>query len=125
MKNISIVRNCHFKEETPTPCHETIQESHYIYFPNKTTVSVICRGFQPQIVSTEGLYLVPDQSELHSPTLTTLANRKKTIVLNRENVLLDITMKFPDRAPPLKIRKINKKRLVTQVSKTHTGTISI
>ncbi len=32
-------------------------------------------------------------------------------------------MKFPDRAPPLKIRKINKKRLVMEVSKTHTGTM--
>ncbi len=32
-------------------------------------------------------------------------------------------MKFPDRAPSLKIRKINKKSLVTQVSKTHTGTM--
>ncbi len=121
VKNISIVRNCHFKEETPTPRHETIQESHYLYFPNKTIVSVICPGFQTQIASVEGLYRVSDQCELHSPTLTTVANRKKTIVLNRENVLQDITMKFPDRAPPLKIRKINKKRLVMQVSKTHTG----
>ncbi len=45
VKNISIVRNCHFKEETPTPHNETVQESHYLYFPNKTTVSVICPGF--------------------------------------------------------------------------------
>ncbi len=121
MKNVPIVRNCHFKEENPIPRHETVQGSHYLYFPNKTTVSVVCPALQPQIASIDGLYRVPDQRELHSSAFTTVSNRKKNIVLTKENVLQDISLKFSDRIPPLKIRKINKKRLVTQVSQTHTG----
>ncbi len=74
VKNVSIVQNCHFKEENPTPRHETVQDSHYLYFPNKTTVSVVCPALQPKIASIEGLYRVPDQCELHSPTFTTIAN---------------------------------------------------
>ncbi len=119
VKNISIVQNCHFKEETPAPCHETVQDSHYLYFPNKTTVSVVCPALQPQIASIEGLYRVPDQCELHSPTLTTVANRKKTIVLTKENVLQDVSLKFSDRIPHLKIRKGSKKRVVTQALQQH------
>ncbi len=30
VKNISIVHNCHFKEENPTPHHETVQDSHSV-----------------------------------------------------------------------------------------------
>ncbi len=121
VKNISIVQNCHFKEEIPTPRHETLQDSHYFYFPNKTTVSVLCPELQPQIAAIEGLYRVPDQCELHSPTLTTVANRKRTIVLAQQHVLQDITLKFSDRTPPLKIRKLSRNRVVTQVSDTQTN----
>ncbi len=42
VKNISVFQNCNFKEVEPAPKHETVQEAHYIYFPNKTTVSAIC-----------------------------------------------------------------------------------
>ncbi len=121
VKNLSIVQNCHFKEEHPTPRHHTLQDSHYFYFPNKTTVSVVCPELQPQIAAIEGLYRVPDQCELHSPTLTTVANRKRTIILTQQHVLQDITVKFSERTPPLKIRKLKPKRLVPQVSDTQTS----
>ncbi len=120
-ENVSIARNCHFKEVTPIPRHETVQDSRYLYFPNITTVSVVCPALQPLIASIEGLYRVPDQCELHSSTFTTVTNRRKIIVLTKETILQNISLKFSDRTPPLKIRKINKKRLVTQVSETHTG----
>ncbi len=90
VKNVSIVRNCHFKEENPIPRHETVQGSHYLYFPNKTTVSVVCPGLQPQIASIDGLYGVTDQCELLSSTFTTITNRKKTVILTKENVLQEI-----------------------------------
>ncbi len=86
VKNMFIVHNCNFKEENPTPRHETVQDSHYLYFPNKTTVSVVCPALQPQIASVESLYRVPDQCEFHSPTFTTVENRRKTTVLTKENV---------------------------------------
>ncbi len=123
MKNVSIARNCQFKEVTPIPSHETLQDSHYLCFPNITTVPVVCPALQPQIASIEGLYRVPGQCELHSSTFTTEANRRKSTVLTKETVLQNISLKFFDRTSPLKIRKINKKRLVTQVSETHTGII--
>ncbi len=71
--NISIVENCHFIEVIPTSKHGTLQEAHYIYFPNKTTVSIICPGLSPRIASVEGLHSVPDQCELQSSILTTIA----------------------------------------------------
>ncbi len=124
MKNVSIARNCQFKKVTPIPRHETVQDSHYLYFPNITTVSIVCPALQPQIASIEGFYRVPDQCELHSSTFTTVANKRKTIVLTKESVLQNISLKFSDRTPPLKIRNINsKKTLVTHVSETHTGLI--
>ncbi len=43
VKNISIAYNCHFKEVIPKPKHETVQEAHYICFPNKTTVFVYAK----------------------------------------------------------------------------------
>ncbi len=112
VKNLSIPSNCHFKEEDPTPRHETVQESHYFYFPNKTTVSIVCPNLQPHIASIENLYRVPSQCELHSPTLTTVANMKHIITLTRENILQNITVTFSARAPQLKIRKINRRKIV-------------
>ena len=48
VKNLSISSNCHFKEEDPIPRHETVQESHYFYFPNRTTVSIVCPNIKPK-----------------------------------------------------------------------------
>ena len=64
VKNLSVSSNCHFKEVVTNPRHETVQESHYFYFPNRTTVSIVCPNLQPQVASLEGLYRVPDQCEL-------------------------------------------------------------
>ncbi len=75
VKNVSIFQNCHFKEVEPV--HETVQEAHYIYFPNKTTVSVICPGLSTNVALVDGLYSAPDQCELHSSTITTVVNRRK------------------------------------------------
>ena len=42
MKNISILARCHFKEiHDPSPRHETVQNFYYLYFPNKTAVSIL------------------------------------------------------------------------------------
>ncbi len=38
VNNVSIARNCQFKEVTPIPRHETVQDSYYLYFPNIATV---------------------------------------------------------------------------------------
>ncbi len=108
VKNISIPENCHFKEIIPTPKHETVQEAHYIYFPNRTTISVICPNLSPKIASVEGLHSVPDQCELHSSTLTTIANRKKTVEITRDMMIIDIDIRLPKTEPSLKIRRIKK-----------------
>ncbi len=64
VKNVSIFQNCHFKEVEPAPKHETVQEAHYIYFPNKTTVSVICSGLGTKVASVDGyIYSSPQASE--------------------------------------------------------------
>ncbi len=77
VKNVSIFQNCHIKEVEPALKHETVQEAHYINFPNKTTISVICPGLSTKVASVDGLYSIPDQCELHSSTITTVANRRK------------------------------------------------
>ena len=92
-------------------------------FQTRQLYPLFCPSFQPQIASIEGLYRVSDHCELHSPTLTTVANRKKTIVLTKENVLQDTSLRFSDRTPLLKIRKGHKKRVVTQVSHAHSSTL--
>ncbi len=114
VKNVSILQNCHFKEVEPAPKHETVQEAHYIYFPNKTTVSVICPGLRAKLASVDGLYSVPDQCELHSSAITTAANRRKTVNIARDMMLLDIDVKLPERSPTLKISRIPKQTLSTQ-----------
>ena len=121
VKNLSVSSNCHFKEVVTNPRHETVQESHYFYFPNRTTVSIVCPNLQPQVASLEGLYRVPDQCELYSPSLTTVANRKKKVVLNKEHILQDISLTFSARTPQLKIRRVNKNRSITHVQQTHTN----
>lgn len=123
VKNLSISSNCHFKEEIPTPRHETVQESHYFYFPNKTTVSIVCPNLQPQIASIEGLYRVPDQCEFYSPSLTTVANRKRTLEITRENILQNISVTFSARTPNLKIRRVNRKTIVPHLPPTHTNIV--
>ncbi len=76
VKNVSIFQNCHFKEVESGPKHETVQEAHYVYFPNRTAISVICPGLSTKVASVDGLYSVPDQCELHSSAITTVANRR-------------------------------------------------
>ncbi len=114
MKNVSIFQNCPFKEVEPAPKHETVQEAHYIYFPNKTSVSVICPGLSTKVPSVDGLYSVPDQCELHSSNITTVANRRKIVNITRDIMLLDIHVHLPERSPTLKIGRIPKRTLRTQ-----------
>ena len=66
---------CQFREVDPMPRHENVHDAHYLYYPNRTTLSVFCPEFRPKVASTLGLYGVPDQCELHSNRLTTIANR--------------------------------------------------
>ncbi len=114
MKNVSIFQKCHFKEVEPAPKHEAVQEAHYIYFPNKTTVYVICPGLSIKVASVDGLYSVPDQCELHSSAITTVTNRRRTLNIMRDIMLLDIDVKLPERSPTLKISRIPKRTLSTQ-----------
>lgn len=114
VKNVSIFQNCHFKEVEPAPKHETIQEAHYIYFPNRTTVSVICPGLNTKVASVDGLYSVPDQCELHSNTITTIANRRKIVNISMERMLLSIDVKLPERSPPLKLNRNHKRNFRVQ-----------
>ncbi len=51
VKNVSIARNYHFKEVTPISRRETVQDSHYLYFPNMITEAMVCPALQPQIAS--------------------------------------------------------------------------
>ncbi len=108
LKNVSTFQNCHFKEVEPAPKHETVQEAHYINFPNKTTISFIHPGLITKVASVDGLYSVPDQCELHSSAVTTGANRRKTVNITRDIMLLDIDVKLPERSPTLKISRIPK-----------------
>ena len=57
------------------PKHENVHDAHYLYFPNMTTVSVLCPEFRPKVASILVLYSVPDQRELYSNRLTTIADR--------------------------------------------------
>ncbi len=114
VKNISIIDNCHFKEIKPTPKHKTDQEAHYFYFPNKTTLSVICPGLRTRIALVEGLHSVPDQCELHTDTLTTIANRKKTVQITRDRMLIDIAVRIPKTHPALRVRRIIKHTVKTE-----------
>ena len=123
VKNLTISTNCPFKEEHPIPYHETLQESHYFYFPNKTTVSVICPSLLPEIASIVGLYRVPVQCELHSSALTTVATRKQTITLTRESILQDITVTFSAKPHDFNIRRVNRKHIVRQLPPTHTNIV--
>ena len=116
VKNLSITRNCHFKEVNANPRHENVQDSHYIFFPNRTTVSVVCPNLQPKIASIEGLYRVPTTCEFYSNKLTTIANRKLTITITKREVLEFINITFTNYKTELKIRKVSeKKKIVTQL----------
>ena len=65
VKNITIFQHCHFREVEPMPKHENVHDARYLYFSNKTTVSVLCPEFHPKVASIIDLYSVPDQCELH------------------------------------------------------------
>ena len=92
------------------PHHENVHHAHYLYFLNRTTVSVLCSNFHPRVASIVGLYRIPDQCELHLDKLTTIANRKKTVTLEKEMLLIDIDVTLPKSSPPLKINKIVKRK---------------
>ncbi len=77
VKNI-ILETCQFKVLENIPKHETVQYSHYIYFPVQTTVSVLCPKFRAKVASIVGLYKVPSQCELHSD-LQQLQIRKRLL----------------------------------------------
>ena len=69
---------------------------------------------------------MPDQCELHSELLGTIANRKQNVKLTKQMLLTDIDITMPTYSPPLKINHLAKKRNNIQVSeseitwKTHT-----
>ena len=116
VKNITILETCQFKVLDNLPKHETVQDSHYIYFPQQTTVSVICQNFRAKVASVIGLYKVPDQCELHSDLLTTIANKKQTVQLTKDMLLKDIDITMPKSSPHLKINRLAKKRTNVHVS---------
>ena len=116
VKNITILETCHFKVLDNLPKHETVQDSNYIYFPQQTTVSVICQNFRAKVASVIGLYKVPDQCELHSDLLTTIANKKQTVQLTKDMLLKDIDITMPKSSPHLKINRLAKKRTNVHVS---------
>ncbi len=77
VKNISVLIHCHFKEIMhPTAKHENVLDSHYLFFPNRTRVSIACPELRPKVASVEGLHSVPDQCQLHSDNFSTIADRK-------------------------------------------------
>ena len=110
VKNVSISSNCHFKEVDSDPRHETVVNSHYFFFVDSTTVSVVCPNLEPKIAAITGLYRVPDQCEFFSSYLSTVAYRKETITLKVENVLQNIDITMPAREPTLNIKRINRLR---------------
>ena len=77
IKNIIIFQHCQFREVEPKPRHENVHDAHNLYFPNRTTVSILCPEFRLKVASILGLYSVPDQCELHSNRLITVADRKR------------------------------------------------
>ena len=112
VKNVTIFENCHFKVLENKTQHETVQDSHYFFFPHRTTVSVVCPHFNAKVASVTGLYRVPNQCELHSDVLTTIANREQTITLKQEMLLQDIDITLPKFTPPLKINKLHTNRKI-------------
>ena len=109
VNNVSIFKNCHFKEIQPIIKHETVQEAHYIYFPRPTTVSIVCQDSIQKSAIVNGSYSVPDSCELHSMNISTIANGKKTIELEKEKLLIDLKLSLPKESPTLKIKRLKKK----------------
>ena len=114
VRNVSVVENCQFKEALPRAKHVNIENSHYLFFPNQTKISVNCPGFRPEVAAIIGLYKVPDQCELNSEALTTIANRKRTVTIVKDKMLIDINIEIPKSSPPLRITK-RMKRLPEKV----------
>ncbi len=78
VKNISILMHYHFKEiMRSTAKHENSHDSHYLFFPNRTRVSIVCPELKPKVASVEGLHSVPDQCQLHSDNFSTIADNEK------------------------------------------------
>ena len=46
VKNITIFKHCQFRDVRLEPHHENVHHAHYLYFPNRTTVTVLCLNFQ-------------------------------------------------------------------------------
>ena len=122
VKNITIFKHCQFREMRSEPHHENVHYAHYLYFSNRTTVSVLCPNFHPRVASIVGLYRIPDQCELHSDKLTTIADRKKTVTLEKKKFLLiDIDVTLPKSSPSLKINEIVKRKANVNVIEKELG----
>ncbi len=68
VRNVSGICNGFFKRgQKPLQERVNIHNTHYIFFINKTTVSISCSGIKSKVVVVYGLYNVPDQCELHAP----------------------------------------------------------
>ena len=109
VKNVTVYQTCKFNHVESAPRHETVQESHYIFFPNQTTVSIVCPNINTKVVSVQGLHKVPDQCELHSHTITTIANRRKTLEITQKNIITNIDITLPNNAPSLKINHMTRR----------------
>ena len=123
VKNISISRNCNFKTIIPSPRHETFQDSHYFYFPNQTTVSLVCPNLQPHVASIEGLYRVPIQCELHSATISTVAYKKETVNITTDSILQELSLTFSNTIRTVKIRKRYGRKSITPHKQPQNNTL--
>ena len=98
VKNVSIMTNCYFtKIKDVVSKHENIHDTHYLFFINKTRVSIVCPNLEPQVAAIYGLYKVPDQCELHAPGMSTIANRQNTFEVSKDEVLLNIDFYMSNR----------------------------
>lgn len=88
--------------------HENLHSTHYLFFPNKTKVSVVCPAVEPKVAAVYGLYRVSDQCELHAPGMSTIANRQNTFVRTQEDLLFKINLDLSNRPEVIKIRRLHK-----------------
>ncbi len=106
VKNISILLHCHFKEIMhPTPKHENVHDTHYLFFPNRPRVSIVCPELKPKDASVEELHFVPDQCHIHFDNFSNIADRKNAIHISKDSTPLDINIQLPEKLPPLKIKR--------------------
>ena len=122
VKNISVMRHCYFTQvKDMVPRHENLHDTHYLFFPNRTKVSIICPSLEPKVAAVYGLYRVPDQCELHAPYMSTIANRQNTFKMNQGDILLKINLELGNRTQVIKIRRLEKHIVTSHRGHTYSG----